>query len=104
MVELRPPWDTPRVRVLAARGDVGGLVRPGRLARNWRQRDLGSILGYSASTVSRLESGARSGRDVAVLRRPAAAVDMPVEVLGSSMPVSSSRARRRCVVSGSSCP
>ncbi|MGW9213424.1 helix-turn-helix domain-containing protein [Embleya sp. NPDC055664] len=88
MVELRPPWDTPRVRVLAARGDVGGLVRLGRLARNWRQRDLGSIVGYSASTVSRLESGARSGRDVAVLRRLAAAVDMPVGVLGAALGVS----------------
>ncbi|MYS80020.1 helix-turn-helix domain-containing protein [Embleya scabrispora] len=88
MVELRPPWDAPRVRLLAARGDVGGLVRVGRLARNWRQRDLGSIVGYSASTVSRLESGARSGRDVAVLRRLAAAVDMPVGVLGAALGVS----------------
>ncbi|MFI1585762.1 helix-turn-helix domain-containing protein [Embleya sp. NPDC020630] len=88
MVEFRPPWDAPRVRVLAARGDVGGLVRLGRLARNWRQRDLGSIVGYSASTVSRLESGARSGRDVAVLRRLAAAVDMPVGVLGAALGVS----------------
>ncbi|MFF7251312.1 helix-turn-helix domain-containing protein [Embleya sp. NPDC008237] len=88
MVELRPPWDTPRVRVLAARGDVGGLVRLGRLGRNWRQRDLGSVVGYSASTVSRLESGARSGRDVAVLRRLAAAVDMPVGVLGAALGVS----------------
>lgn len=88
MVELRPPWDAPRVRLLAARGDVGGLVRVGRLARNWRQRDLGSIVGYSASTVSRLESGAHSGRDVAVLRRLAAAVDMPVGVLGAALGVS----------------
>ncbi|OPC76439.1 transcriptional regulator [Embleya scabrispora] len=88
MVELRPPWDTPRVRLLAARGDVGGLVRVGRLARNWRQRDLGSIVGYSASTVSRVESGARSSRDVAVLRRLAAAVDMPPGVLGAALGVS----------------
>ncbi|MFI1379840.1 helix-turn-helix domain-containing protein [Embleya sp. NPDC020886] len=77
MAELRPPWDAPRVRLLAARGDVGGLVRIGRLARNWRRRDMGSIVGCSASRVSRLESGARSGVDVAVLRGSAGAVDMP---------------------------
>ncbi|MFE2937356.1 MULTISPECIES: multiprotein-bridging factor 1 family protein [unclassified Streptomyces] len=48
-------WSTPEARALVDRREPGGLIRLGRQRRQWRQADLGTRIGCSASTVSRLE-------------------------------------------------
>ncbi|MFI6688346.1 helix-turn-helix domain-containing protein [Streptomyces sp. NPDC050485] len=56
----------------------------GREARGWRQPDLGRRLGYSASTISRLEQhGART--DLALIQAAANAVGIPTPVLAASL-------------------
>ncbi len=75
-------WDSARARALIAARDVGGTVRLARQARGWRQADLGRAAGYSASTISRLETNRRASIDVGMLRRVAHAAGIPGEVLG----------------------
>jgi transcriptional regulator with XRE-family HTH domain len=75
-------WSSRRMRALIAARNVGGAIKLARQARAWRQADLGAATGYSASTISRLESGRRTTADVEMLRSVAAAVGMPAEVLG----------------------
>lgn len=75
-------WHSGRMRTLIAARNVGGAIRLARQARGWRQADLGAATGYSASTISRLESSRRATVDVDMLRRVASAVGMPAEVLG----------------------
>ncbi|MGH3889352.1 MAG: helix-turn-helix domain-containing protein [Pseudonocardiaceae bacterium] len=57
-------WDSARARALIADRDVGGAVRPARRVDGWRQSDLGNAAGYSASMISRLETGRRGSSDV----------------------------------------
>uniref|UniRef100_UPI003F498E60 helix-turn-helix domain-containing protein n=1 Tax=Streptomyces sp. CA-136453 TaxID=3240050 RepID=UPI003F498E60 len=97
---IDPMWSSARARSLVAEGDAGGLIRMGREARGWRQPDLGRRLGYSASTVSRLEQrGARS--DLALVRAAATAVGVPTPLLVASLGLSALPAttvgRDRCV-------
>jgi transcriptional regulator with XRE-family HTH domain len=75
--------DSARARELIAARDVGGAARLARQARGWRQADLGKDTGYSASTISRLETGRRGSRDVDMLRRVTRAAGIPPEVLGA---------------------
>ncbi|MBV9013465.1 MAG: helix-turn-helix domain-containing protein [Pseudonocardiales bacterium] len=77
------PWVSVRARELIAARDVGGVVRLARQARGWRQIDLGKHTGYSASTISRLETGRRGSFDVGMLHRVTRAVGIPPEVLGA---------------------
>lgn len=76
-------WDSARARALIAARDVGGVVRLARQTRGWRQADLGKAAGYSASTISRLETGRRASVDVEMLRRIAHAAGIPGAVLGA---------------------
>jgi transcriptional regulator with XRE-family HTH domain len=76
-------WDSARARALIAARDVGGVVRLARQARGWRQSDLGKAAGYSASTISRLETGRRGSSDVDMLRRVTRAAGIPPDVLGA---------------------
>jgi transcriptional regulator with XRE-family HTH domain len=76
-------WDSARARALIAARDVGGVVRLARQTRGWRQADLGKAAGYSASTISRLETGRRTSIDVEMLRRVAHAAGIPGDVLGA---------------------
>jgi transcriptional regulator with XRE-family HTH domain len=80
-----------RAQALIAAGDSGGLIRMARRARGWRQTDLGKAAGYSASTISRLETAARAGTDLEMLRHVASAVGIPAPILGA-------------VVSAAACP
>ncbi|NMO53954.1 helix-turn-helix transcriptional regulator [Actinoplanes sp. TBRC 11911] len=57
-------------------------MRFSRLAAGLTLQQLGAAGGYSASTLSRLESRRRSIRDVAELRRLADLYDVPAELLG----------------------
>lgn len=76
-------WDSARARALIAARDIGGVVRLMRQARGWRQADLGKAAGYSASTISRLETNRRAAVDVEMLRRVAHAAGIPSRVLGA---------------------
>jgi transcriptional regulator with XRE-family HTH domain len=74
-------WTSARVRSLLAARDTGGMIRLARQARGWRQDDLARAAGYSRSTISRLETGARAGADVDVIRRVAGAAGIPSRLL-----------------------
>jgi transcriptional regulator with XRE-family HTH domain len=71
-----------RARALIAARDVGGVVRLARQTRGWREVDLGQAAGYSASTISRLETNRRASVDLEMLRRVARAAGVPGDVLG----------------------
>lgn len=75
-------WDPGLARALIEAHDVGGAIRLARQVRGWRQADLGRACGYSASTISRLETGRRTGAHIGVLRQVAEAAGIPPGVLG----------------------
>ena len=74
-------WASARARALLRARDLGGMIRFARQAREWRQDDLAGASGYSRSTISRLETGARAGTDVEMTLRVAAAVGIPSQLL-----------------------
>ncbi|MEU0722872.1 helix-turn-helix transcriptional regulator [Streptomyces sp. NPDC006140] len=76
-------WTSPEARGMVERREPGALIRLGRRHRGWTQGDLGSRIGCSASTVSRLEASKRV-TDVALLRAAAAAVGLPSSVLAAA--------------------
>ncbi len=61
---------------------VGTLVRAARSVRGWSQGELGKRCGYSASTISRFESGRTPLRDVVLLRALADVLGVPPEAFG----------------------
>uniref|UniRef100_UPI003F79A144 helix-turn-helix domain-containing protein n=1 Tax=Streptosporangium sp. OZ121 TaxID=3444183 RepID=UPI003F79A144 len=76
-------WQSPQLRALITTHDVGGVIRFARQLRSWKQADLGKASGYSASTISRLETGRRAGIDLQVLRRVAHAAGVPGHILSA---------------------
>lgn len=80
-------WGSPRAQALITAGDVGGLIRWARRERGWRQADLGSAAGYSASAVSRLETGHRRASDLDMVRLFADALFVPAGVLAAVLRV-----------------
>ncbi|MYS33585.1 transcriptional regulator with XRE-family HTH domain [Streptomyces sp. KhCrAH-43] len=86
-----PDWNSPRAQQLIADGDVGGLIRWARLQRGWRQADLGTKTGYSASAVSRLETADRPATDLDMLKRFADALVIPAGVLAAVLGVTPPR-------------
>ncbi|WTL18979.1 helix-turn-helix transcriptional regulator [Streptomyces sp. NBC_01506] len=80
-------WGSPRAQALINTGDVGGLIRWARRERGWRQADLGNAAGYSASAVSRLETGRRRASDLHMIRLFADALFVPAGVLAAVLRV-----------------
>ncbi len=76
-------WDSARARALIKARDIGGAIRLARQTRGWRQADLGKESGYSASTISRLETGRNASTDVHMLRRVSQAAGIPSHLLGA---------------------
>jgi transcriptional regulator with XRE-family HTH domain len=74
-------WASARARALLRARDLGGMIRFARQARGWRQDDLAAATGYSRSTISRLETGAKAGTDVDMIRGVAAAAGIPPRLL-----------------------
>jgi transcriptional regulator with XRE-family HTH domain len=74
-------WASARARALRQTRDLGGMIRFARQARGWRQDDLAGAVGYSRSTISRLETCARAGTDIEMIRRVAAAAGIPSHLL-----------------------
>ena len=82
MSEHNPLWQSARARALIAAKDVAPGCELARQSRGWRQADLGKASGYSASTISRLETGRSTPADVDKLRRISREVGIPSYVLG----------------------
>ncbi len=74
----------PDARQAAALGDYGTVVRLARQAIGLTQAQAGQLLGYSAASISRFETGAARLTDVAVLRSFADALGIPRALLGLS--------------------
>lgn len=77
-----PDWWSPALWDAARRGDHATVLRLAREERGWSQGRLGDRFGCSASTISRFENSRRGLRDVAVLRRFAAILELPAEAFG----------------------
>lgn len=82
-------WASAKAQSLLRTRNLGGTIRFARLARGWRQDDLAAVAGYSRSTISRLETGARAGTDVEMIRRVAAAADVPSHFLSELLGIAS---------------
>lgn len=82
METTHPIWHTTAVEHAAAAGQFGALIRMARAARNLSLAQAGQMIGYSASTLSRIENGHRKLTDVTQLRRFAAILDIPPHLFG----------------------
>jgi transcriptional regulator with XRE-family HTH domain len=77
-----PLWQSAQIRALIAARNIGGVIRFARQARGWRQAELGAAAGYSASTISRLETGRCTPADFDKLQRVSREAGIPSSVLG----------------------
>jgi transcriptional regulator with XRE-family HTH domain len=75
-------WTTPAAEHAAAAGHYGILIRIARTARRLSLVQAGQLLGYSASTLSRIETGHRALADVTEMRHFADALGVPLYVFG----------------------
>jgi transcriptional regulator with XRE-family HTH domain len=96
MNATHPIWLTPAVQQVAAAGQPGALIRMARIARKLSLAQAGELVGYSASTLSRIETGQRKLTDVTQLRRFAAVLGIPPHLFG----LTSTRPLGRWVPSG----
>ncbi len=79
----RRSWlDLPAARQAAAAGRYGTVLRLARIAAGLTLQRAGKLAGYSAATLSRLETGRRPLSDVTVLRRLAEVFDIPPGLFG----------------------
>jgi transcriptional regulator with XRE-family HTH domain len=62
--------------------EPGTVIRIARTAAGWSQADLGKRCGYSASQISRWETGRQPPRDVTLLRRLAEVLHLPPHAFG----------------------
>ncbi len=93
METMHPIWRTPDVCDAVAAGDFGTLIRMGRTALNLTLVQAGALCGYSASTLSRIETGRQPLTDVTLLRFFAEAFAIPPQLFGlAPVPVVSSPA------------
>jgi DNA-binding XRE family transcriptional regulator len=75
-------WASPQMTAAQAAGDLGGIVRLGRIAAGLSQQQLADQLHCSASTLSRLETGHQPLTNTAMLRRIAQHLAIPAHLLG----------------------
>ena len=68
--------------LLEQQPEPGTIVRIARTAAGWSQAELGQRCGYSASQISRWETGRLPLRDITMLRTLAQVLDLPPEVFG----------------------
>ena len=79
-------YDLPTARQAAEAGRYGALLRLARTAAGLTLEEAGRRVGYSAATLSRLETGRRQLSDVTVLRRLAEAFSIPPGLFGLAGP------------------
>ena len=80
-------WETERARSIRANREVGAAIRLARENRGWRLADVAAQVGYSVSTISRLETSRRRPADLGQVLRIAHAVGIPSYVLGELLGV-----------------
>jgi transcriptional regulator with XRE-family HTH domain len=86
-VNTDPSWaGLPCARQAVAEGQNGALLRLARTAAGLTLDQAGRQIGYSASTLSRMERGKQPLTDVMVLRRLAAMFDIPPRLFGLADP------------------
>lgn len=97
---IDPLWNTPKARALAAQRRPGALIRLGREHRAWTLAVLGSRLGCSPATISRLERRTRIV-DLTLVQRAALEVGVPQHILVTSLalPPSAASAATRVMAS-----
>ena len=86
MDATHPVWRTPAAQEAAAAGQSGTLVRMARTARQLSLAQAGKLVGYSASTLSRIENGQRNLTDITQLRRFADILGIPPHLFGLTSP------------------
>ncbi|HEY9409608.1 MAG TPA: helix-turn-helix transcriptional regulator [Jiangellaceae bacterium] len=82
MTSIDPIWNTPAVQRAAADRHFGALIRVARVSRGLTLAEAGKLCGYSASTMSRIETGQRRLTDVTLLGHIARAFDIPTQLFG----------------------
>lgn len=82
MDAMHPIWHTPAVQEAAAAGQFGALIRMTRTTRQLSLVRTGKLVGYSASTISRIETGHRKLTDVTQLRHFAEVLGIPLHLFG----------------------
>ncbi|MGH3771534.1 MAG: helix-turn-helix domain-containing protein [Pseudonocardiaceae bacterium] len=75
----------PAVQQAAAAGQYGARIRITRMARRLTLAQAGKLVRYSASTISRIETGRRKVTDVTELRLFASAFDIPPHLFGLTL-------------------
>ncbi len=84
-----PLWHSPAVVHAAAAGQFGTLVRLARTAQHLSLTQLGELVRYSPSTLSRIETGHRKLTDVTELRVFADTLAIPAHLFGLTTPARS---------------
>lgn len=82
-----PLWHSPAVVHAAAAGQFGTLVRLARTAQHLSLTELGKVVRYSPSTLSRIETGHRKLADVTELRVFADTLGIPAHLFGLTTPL-----------------
>ncbi|MEC4019202.1 helix-turn-helix domain-containing protein [Streptomyces sp. H27-D2] len=82
MDAAHPIWRSAPMRDAIARSDPGAMIRLARRAADLTQSQLGAAVDYTAASISRMERGKQPLRDVILLRRVAAALGIPPQLLG----------------------
>jgi transcriptional regulator with XRE-family HTH domain len=86
MDATHPIWRTPAVQEAVAAEQFGAVIRMTRTARKLSLVRAGQLVGYSASTLSRIETGQRKLTDVRQLRRFADVLGIPPQLFGLTLP------------------
>jgi transcriptional regulator with XRE-family HTH domain len=82
MDAAHPIWPAAAVQEAAEAGNFGALIRMARTSRQLSLVRAGKLVGYSASTLSRIETGQRKLSDVTQLRRFADVLGIPPHLFG----------------------
>lgn len=77
-----PIWRSAAMRNALAHRDAGAIVRLVRRAADITLTELGSQVGYTAASLSRMERGKQPMRDVLLLQQLAACLEIPPHLLG----------------------
>lgn len=79
-------WASSPVRAAVADDDAGRVIRLARRCADLNQTQLGTLCGYSVSTISRIERGQPPCQDIDVRRRIAEVLGIPAQYLGLASP------------------
>ncbi|MFD5915416.1 helix-turn-helix domain-containing protein [Kitasatospora sp. NPDC058201] len=79
---IRWHWTTPRAQDILRRRRLPEILAFHRQLNRLPQEELGTLLGYSTSYISRVETGSRTITDIGALRHIAERLGLPPHVLG----------------------